>query len=270
MYNNNKWFTFVELIIVTAIIGILTVIGFVSYVDFISGARDSQRTSDLAKISSALKVFQQKRWYFPDPGENFRITNNWYVVWYQGFLDTWVRLQTLDTLPNDPKIDQAYFYSITWNKQQFQLGTTLENDDTPVAFLEWNYSSVSKNVLPNIILAITATSDIEIHTGVWDGDQNRDRFIFHKQSNNLPYTFETGLPYSEWTSFDTLLSIAENNEYFWQNNDYRNCLEIYEERKYISDFTATGSTEEYQILTTTGALVNTQCNLVDDSYNDGL
>lgn len=265
-----KWFTFVELIIVTAIIGILTVIGFVSYVDFISDIRDSQRISDLAKTSSALKVFQQKRGYFPEPGESFNITNNGYTVAKQGFLNTSVRLQSLDILPRDPKIEQNYSYSTRENNQEFQLAATLENEDTPIAFLEGNYSSVSKNILPTIVLAITAISDIEIHTGVWDGDLNRDRFIFHRQWNNLPYSFETALPSSEWLNFNELLNIAENNEYFWQNSDYRNCLEIYEERKYISDFSNTGATEEYQILSSTGAFVNTNCNLETDSYNDGL
>ncbi len=270
MKKNTAWFTFVELIIVTVIIGIMTLIGFISYIDFISDARDSQRTSDLAKVSSALKIFKQKRWYFSAPWNTQSVVNNGYEVFNQGFLDTDVRLQSLESIPLDPKNNNEYSFSITSNRQEFQIATTLENDETPIAFISWNYSSVSKNVLPSIILAASLDGTTEIHDGVWSGSTNRMLFVFHKQGDNLPYTFETWLPYSEGLDFDELLNIAENNGYFWQNNDYRNCIEIYEDRKYISDFTNTGATEQYQILTSSWTLVNSECNLEDDSYNDSL
>ncbi|MCH2188236.1 prepilin-type N-terminal cleavage/methylation domain-containing protein [Candidatus Gracilibacteria bacterium] len=265
---NKRAFTFVELIIVTAIIGILTVIGFVSYVDFVSSARDTQRISDLEKVSSALKISKQSRGVYPDPGDNFSITNNGYTVAYQGFLNNNVRIPSLESLPKDPKeSDINYVYSITGNKQEFQLATTLENDDTPIAHLTGNYSSVSKNVLPTLFLAMISTTPIEIHDGVGDGSVNRNLFIFHRSSNNLPYLFDTQVPYSEGLTFDELITIAENGDHFWQNNDYRSCIEIYEDKKYISDFSNTGTTEQYQILSSTGALVNTDCNTQTDSFN---
>jgi Tfp pilus assembly protein PilE len=64
---NNKAFTFVELIVSTVIIIVLTSIGFISYVDFISDSRDAQRKSDLSKVGSSLKIYKQKRGYYSPP-----------------------------------------------------------------------------------------------------------------------------------------------------------------------------------------------------------
>jgi hypothetical protein len=41
----------------------------------------------------------------------------------------------LDKLPIDPETDSPYFYSITENKQEFELAATLENSDNLISLV---------------------------------------------------------------------------------------------------------------------------------------
>jgi Tfp pilus assembly protein PilE len=257
---NKKAFTFVELIVSTVIIIVLTSIWFVSYVDFIWDSRDAQRKSDLSKVSSSLKIYKQKRGYYSPPGDSFYILNQWKQVSQQWKLNKKVFLNTLDKLPSDPKSSTYYSYAVTNNKQEFQLAATLENWETEIPLLEWNYKTISKNILPTLLLAVDTTEDIEIHDWVWTWTINRSKFIFNDVEYNLPYTIESPyLAYNEGTDFATNLAKAEDLNSFWQNNDYRNCTEIVEAGKSISD---NGVLEEYQILSDTGALTNTWCTFL--------
>jgi len=253
MRYNIKWFTFVELIVAVTIIWILSTIWFYSYIDFIADSRDSQRKSDLAKVTSALKIYKQKRGFYTDPWDSFAITNSWITVANQWKLNQSVFLNTLDELPSDPKIGESYFYSTTVNKQEFQIAGTLENGDNNVSILDGNYKTVSANVLPTIILAAYPDSNLEIHDWIWSGTTNRTMFIFDNSRHNFPYTFEEPYsPYTDWTSFDTLINDETIN--FWQNSDYRNCTEISEAGKTISSWSG-----EYQIVSGSWILTNTGC-----------
>ena len=227
---------------------------FVSYVKNLADVRDSERKSDLSQVSSALKSYKQKRWSYPIPWDYFAITNNWFITAYQWKLNSSVTLSTLDSLPFDPYIDMPYVYSVTKNKQEFQLAATLENQEEYKAILFWNYKSVSKNVLPTIVLAVVPTWDMEIHEAVWDGDDNRKTFVFDNWFHNLPYTLTSPFTaYSDWTSFSWILN--DEDIKYWQNSDYRTCDEIYTAWKAIS----IGVSEEYQILNSSWTLTNTWC-----------
>lgn len=227
-------FTFAELVVWLSILVILTTVAFLSFSGNISTSRDTKRQTDIASIESALKLYKQKRGTYPAPWSSFDITNSWTIVAKQWKLDQNVQLNTLDELPTDPKIKAPYTYSTTRNRQEFELAATLENDNTPHSILSWNYKSVSKNILPTITLA-HEWSGIEIRDGIWAGSVNRTLFIFNNSFNNLPYTFEWNLaPYSKGIDFSTLLAHAEN-EWYWQNSDYRTCLEIYDAWKSIWD-----------------------------------
>jgi Tfp pilus assembly protein PilE len=258
---NNKAFTFVELIVSTVIIIVLTSIWFISYVDFISDSRDAQRKSDLSKVGSSLKIYKQKRGYYSPPWNFFYILNQWKQVAQQWKLNKKVFLNTLDKLPSDPKSGMYYSYAVTNNKQEYQLAATLENWETEIPLLEWNYKTISKNILPTLLLAVDTTDDIEINVWVGTWAINRTKFIFNEVEYNLPYTIESPyLAYNEGTDFSTNLAKAEDLNSFWQNNDYRNCTEIVEAWKSISP---NSISEEYQILSDTWALTNTGCTFTN-------
>ncbi len=253
---NNKWFTLTELIISITILSILSTIAFL-YVSWnISEARDSKRIADLASIKFSLKTYKQNRWIYPNPGNSFSITNSWFIVANQWILDSSVMLQNLEKLPKDPKNDKFYLYSITKNKTSFQIAWVVENNSNPTALLEWDYKTVSINVLPSISLATENNWNLEIKDWVWSWSENRKKFIFHDLSDNIPYSFENDTnAISNVSDFDELINKAKD-KWLWQNSDYRNCQEIQDAWKAISSIFA----EEYQIVNNSWSLVNTSCS----------
>ena len=155
---NKKAFSFVELIVSVTILAIISTIWFISYSSYLWDSRDSQRKSDLAQVGSALKVYKQKRWYYPPPGDNFNLTYNGTWIVLQWRFDQNVRLNTLDRLPFDPKAKIPYVYSITKNAQEYEMAATLENEDNQKAIVNGTYKSVSQDILPGIMLAILSLS----------------------------------------------------------------------------------------------------------------
>ncbi|USN59260.1 MAG: type II secretion system protein [Candidatus Peribacteria bacterium] len=61
MNQRKKAFTITELLVSVTILIILTTLGFYTYTENLVDARDSERTSDLAKISAALDLYKQKK-----------------------------------------------------------------------------------------------------------------------------------------------------------------------------------------------------------------
>lgn len=251
---NNFWFTIVELVVAMTILLVLTGMWFYSYTQNVVDARDSVRISDMASVNSQLKLYKKSRWAYPLPGNNFNINNGSRLVAIQWLLNENVTLTTLDKIPYDPSAEVPYSYSVTRNKQEFQLALTLESSETWVAVLEWDYKTVSKNVLPTIMLAATWLWDRDIS---WSSS-DRDLFIFNQWYHNLPYTHDGGNEaYTDNTPFAQLLS--DPNITFWQNSDYRNCSEIFEAGKHISDV---GTSETYDILNSSGVLEPTLCDFL--------
>ena len=263
MKNRKYGFTFIELVISMAIMVILSWIWFISYIQYIWDSRDSQRKSDLSHISSALKIYKQKRWYYPIPWSNFNITYSWTTVAYQWLLDKNVRINTLEKIPIDPKTKNSYFYSITKNKQEFQIAWSLEknNENDETSIVNWSYKTISRNILPTLLLATWATiwTNIEIKSWTIMWDINRKLFIYDNQIHNIPYVLSNNTNLSDWINFDDLLNQMLNTNDFWENSDFRNCSEIEESWKLIIPLSATPF--EYQIITDTWVLVNTWCTL---------
>lgn len=253
-----KAFTLAELIVSISIVVILASIWFYSYVWYLTEARDSNREANVWEIRTSLKLYKQQRWAYPLPWNSFNITNSGIIVAFQWKLNENVILSTMEEIPLDPYTKLNYFYSVTKNRQEFQISLTLENGDFPIALLNWDYKTVSKNVLPSIMLSTWATvgSSVEIHTWVvLNWSTNRDLFILD-WSENLPYSIDKPhIPYYAWTDIDEVLIAWDVN--FWQNSDYRNCDEINESAKYIHE----SWEEEYQILNTSWVLTNTWCTL---------
>ena len=258
MFNIQKnAFTMVELIVVVTILAILSSIWFVSYTSGISDARDSTRISDIASIQSALKQYQQARWSYPIPSPWDNMTLN---VWTtdpiatQGSMNNKVSISTLDRIPSDPKNKLHYSYSITTNRQEYQLAATLENGDTPLALLQWDYSSVSHGVVPTIVLALDVVPWESID--VTDSDY-QDLFIFDYQFHNIPYSFIDNYE-AVADGINTASDLRERAEEvgrYWQNSDFFSCSEIAAAGKLL------GTTQrEYQIINPdTWVQENTMC-----------
>lgn len=66
-------FTLVELIVVITIVGILSTIGFVSYSSYLTGARDSNRISQMVKITDSMQVYSSTK-SLPLPDNKIDIT----------------------------------------------------------------------------------------------------------------------------------------------------------------------------------------------------
>lgn len=254
---NKKGFSFVELIVSVTILAIISTIWFISYSSYLWDSRDSQRKSDMQQISSALKVYKQKKWYYPHPWEYFEIIYNSQVVAYQWRFDDNVRLNTIDRLPLDPKIKIPYFYSVTKTKQEFELAWTLENEDNSMALVNGTYKSVSVNILPSILLAVEKDWTTNQQESIISWDNNRTKFIFDSQDDNLPYDFiEPYSPQSKWRDLSLTMNEIIANRTYWQNADYRNCTEIKEAWKALIN---SSTPLEYQIISNTWALTNTWC-----------
>ncbi len=127
-YKKLLWFTLVELIVVITIIGILSTVGFVSYSNYLTGARDSNRYSQMTKLSDSLQVYATDK-SLPLPDDYIEITASWAsnVIAYQGYVWTDV-LETIDYTNwwRDPKDDSFYTYYLTKDRKSLQLMALME------------------------------------------------------------------------------------------------------------------------------------------------
>lgn len=242
---NNKAFTLVELIVVATILVILATMWFAAFWDSIPDARDAERKASVAQIQSALESYHSQRQVLPVPGNKFDITLTGSVVAQQWKFDNTVRINNaLRNLPLDPYTDTPYSYSMTNNKQEFQVAATLENGDIPIAYLQWDYVSVSFDRLPTIMVA--ADANTEINAAPW-----RDLFVFNNLEYNLVYDLaDPELPYFDGTDFSTM--VADSNLNYWHKSDYRSCDEIRDAWKSIWNW-------PYQYLDSNGALQTYTC-----------
>jgi len=128
-----RWaFTLVELIVVITIVWILSTVGFVSYSGYLSGARDSNRFSQLTKLSDSLQVYAATK-SLPLPDDYIEITASWAsnVIAYQGYV--WVDvLETIDYTNGwvDPKDDSFFTYYLTKDRKSMQLLTFMEEQSS--------------------------------------------------------------------------------------------------------------------------------------------
>ena len=231
MSKQNKGFTLIELIIVILIISILTTISFVAFQNNMVDSRDATRKADMTNLKVALKSSMKKTWFYPDPAGNLiNITNSWTVYVNQWILDSSISIDNLQEIPKDPKNEQFYLYSTTTNKQEFEVWMALENGWNPVAYVDWDYKTVAKNLIPSLLLATSWSWNFEINENVWiwtmnDWSKNRLKFILNWSSQNLPYkataTSFTWLINDAWitipadTTYHSIDDIIAWQKYMW-------------------------------------------------------
>jgi len=152
-------FTLVELIVVITILAILWTIAFISLQWYPLSSRDSVRISDMSSMKTSLELFHLDSGKYPN-------TTNWTIITYSGGLTAWTQwlfwddtfsnVENLDQVPTDPLTDKNYVYSITNNKQEYELAWIFEWDDivlnnsivsnthavlkTASAYITWEYN----------------------------------------------------------------------------------------------------------------------------------
>lgn len=129
-------FTLVELIVVITIVGILSTVWFVSYSNYLTGARDSNRISQMIKLSDSLQVYSATK-NLPLPDDAININASGALMGYQGYV--WVDvLETIDYTNGgiDPKDKNYFTYFLTKDRSALQLLTYLE-ETAGTAYI-WN------------------------------------------------------------------------------------------------------------------------------------
>ncbi len=126
------WFTLVELIVVITIVWILSTVWFVSYSGYLTGARDSNRFSQLTKLSDSLQTYAASK-SLPLPDDYIEITasGSSNVIAYQWYV--WVDvLETIDYTNGgkDPKDDSYFTYYLTKDRKSLQLLALMEDSSS--------------------------------------------------------------------------------------------------------------------------------------------
>lgn len=144
-------FTLVELIVVITIVWILSTVGFVSYSWYLTWARDSNRISQLTKLSDSLQVYAANK-TLPIPDDSIDITASGTLISYQWYV--WVDvLETIDYTNGwkDPKDDAYYTYYLTKDRKSFQLLALMEDQQSVVQFIQTpTYAADYSNRYPKV------------------------------------------------------------------------------------------------------------------------
>lgn len=259
---SNYGFTLVEIVVVVSVLVILWTISFLSFGDNLVDSRNTQRMSDMWRLITWLKSSKQKNWSYPMPSKYFNIINSWSIQVYQWLIDNNISVSDINSIPKDPTVEKNYSYSITKNKQNFQIWLTLEGsaNKKQTAAVDWDYKTISRNLFPSLILAWSFTWTVEIHDWIVTNGStwsiNRQYFVLNWWSYNLPYDFNTLLPATNWISVGYVWIISEPWVILWTNSSYKSCNEIYEDWKSMWIW-------EYQIVDINWNIINIICDWVE-------
>ncbi len=123
-------FTLIELLVVISVIGLLTALVMVNFNAARERARDVNRKSDLDQIKKALRLYYNDENEYPRDVSNQilacgaggpPVACSWGAAWSRGSM-TYMRI-----LPQDPVVDQSYYYTKEADGQDFCLYSFLEN-----------------------------------------------------------------------------------------------------------------------------------------------
>lgn len=223
---SKKGFTLVELIVTISILAILWTISYVSLTWYSRDARDAKRVSDIYEIEDALNLYKVLYFDYPKPTYSSDITYSWALLWSQWvFWKTIVdRLSWVSEIPYDPMTDNAYTYSLSNNKLEFEIATILEwkiskkdrfkaNSsawDFAMTFVKWNYNWYAIETQTwwiNYVLAVPT---------IISWDLNILDYGNIVLNNKLAYNWSTILPWIfAWTSYNLDWSGLE----IWINKD---------------------------------------------------
>lgn len=150
MHNQRLGFTFVELIVATAIIAILASIGFSAYINQLWNSRDGRRIAELQEINDALTTLSAKWTKYPLPMNSVQITTTNAVqtsasvqlIGYQW--EFWTDLLKQIGFSNggmDPKDKYPYVYYVTRDRRKAQLMGYMEDGTNAVGLGDFLFPS---------------------------------------------------------------------------------------------------------------------------------
>lgn len=108
---NKQAFTLVELLVVATVICVLTVIAVVNYEKAKAKSRDSERKSDLTKISLALTSYYADNKNYINTQSFINISTNTVLV----------DQKYLSVMPSDPTSDTDHYYQYKSDGVQYKL-----------------------------------------------------------------------------------------------------------------------------------------------------
>ncbi len=244
--NSSKWFTLVELIVTITIIAILGTIAFISLQSYTKSARDAVRISDVWTIKSWFELWYVFLWQYPEPDDPVDVIHSWAIVFTQW--EFWKqsvnRVKEITKAPVDPLYKNYYTYSISKNKNEYELWIALEDQtvgftpsllsmtyaaDWMKTYITWKYNWVGIKTsnwatdyvvaLPSLIANDLTSSDLQTLLQ-W-------RKLSFMWDECLPYSYNqisTCWTYINWNNilvfewdFDTLSSSWWLRVNLWKN-----------------------------------------------------
>lgn len=110
-----KGFSFIEILVVVTIIGVLTSLAAITYGNFLKQSRDAKRKTDLTQIAAALEMYRSNN-------------DQYYSASFNGDcagVTTWLS-SYITTVPSDPKNSSGYYYNCIISANDYTLGAYLE------------------------------------------------------------------------------------------------------------------------------------------------
>ena len=201
MNKQKQAFTLVELIVVITILAILWTIAFISLQWYSKDARDGVRISDVSNMKTALELFHLDAGKYPLSDDGETVLYSWATVWTQWeFWDTVISSlsRSLDHAPTDPLSDKKYVYSVSWNKNQFEI----------LNLIEWEWDIALWNITQTNAVTTTRIPKID---GIYNG-------LYVKTGNYIVATpsLITAYWYVNWA--DLSLAILSSMVVEWYTN----------------------------------------------------
>ncbi len=216
------WFTLVELIVVITIVGILSTVGFVSYSWYLTWARDSNRYSQLTKLSDSLQTYAATK-SLPLPDDYIEITSSGSenTIAYQGYVWNDV-LETIDYTNGwkDPKDDSYFTYYLTKDRKKLQLLALMEEEIVRSSLTNNSYAVDYENRSPvvywNKLWVLVSSEEASYNLPAQEVSWNKTNGyldIIHTPNNYKTFIGDTP---SEWTWALIGLEIITQGKLLWK------------------------------------------------------
>ncbi|MDD3302828.1 MAG: prepilin-type N-terminal cleavage/methylation domain-containing protein [Candidatus Gracilibacteria bacterium] len=205
-------FTLVELIVTIVILAILGTIAFISFQGYSRNSRDSVRIADVSNMRKNLEIFITKTGFYPTPDNAINIVYSGAIVWNEGIFGENVtkNIENINKIVTDPLTSNEYTYSITKNKNEYEIGAILEVGgltslpikktyaiDSEIvnatAFISGNYNQMmtktnSGEICYIVNIPTIIASDIETSNDL-EEIMNNNRLVYNGYSN-LPSSYK--------------------------------------------------------------------------------